>query len=85
MTSTMELDHGRMPRETTVACAFPVVSGRVIPQRLRKLDDSIVAGVGEIDVTQPIECDPFVRRQPPFGCHRRWKTAFKEVLSFLER
>ena len=36
-----------------------VVSALVIPSRLRNLDDSIVAGVGDIDVTCRIECDPF--------------------------
>lgn len=35
-----------------------VVSGRVTPHRLRNLDYSIVAGVGDIDVTHRIECDP---------------------------
>ena len=45
----------------------PLLPARMIPPRLRNLDDSIVAGVGDIDVTHRIDCDPSGPNQ--FGAH----------------
>jgi hypothetical protein len=60
-------------------------SGRMIPPSLDNLDNSTVAGIGDIDVAHRIECDPSgpnqIRSPPLFRRHRREQGRSTSVVS----